>query len=72
MPSINLQIRLGPLVRFDISGQNCTEITEALKGFEQLNKTVESMFSDLADKVYPDLGMYGDDEVQRPSRTDMS
>lgn len=56
MPSINLQIRLGPMVRFDISGESCAEITEALKGFEQLNKTVESMFSDLADKVYPDLG----------------
>jgi hypothetical protein len=72
MPSINLQIRLGPLVRFDISGQSCTEIAEALKGFEHLNKTVESMFSDLADKVYPDLGTYGDDAVQRPPRAGAS
>jgi hypothetical protein len=72
MPNINLQIRLGPLVRFDISGQNCAEIAEALNGFEQLNKTVESMFSDLADKVYPDLGIYGNDEAQRPSRADVS
>lgn len=72
MPNISLQIRLGPLVRFDISGQNCAEIAEALKGFEQLNKTVESMFSDLADKVYPDLGKYEEDEAQGPSRADAS
>lgn len=72
MPSINLQIRLGPMVRFEISGENCAEITEALKGFEQLNNTVESMFSDLADKVYPDLGKNGDDEAYRPLRAGAS
>jgi hypothetical protein len=71
MPNINLQIRLGPMVRFDISGESCAEITEALKGFEQLNKTVESMFSDLADKVYPDLGKDHDDDDRR-QRTDAS
>lgn len=53
--SITLSIRLGPMVSFQIEGSNCTEITQALKGFEQLNRTVDAMFSDLAKRVYPDL-----------------
>lgn len=54
--SITLAIRLGPMVSFQIEGRNCQEITRALRGFEQLNRTVDEMFSDLAKRVYPDLG----------------
>jgi len=54
--NIILSIRLGPMVNFQVEGRNCTEITEALKGFEHLNRTVDAMFSDLAKRVYPDLG----------------
>jgi hypothetical protein len=42
------------MVRFDVQGDNCTEVAEALKNFEQLNQIVEHMFSDLAARVYPD------------------
>lgn len=51
-----MSIRLGPMVNFQVEGQSCAEIANALKGFEDLNKTVDAMFSDLADRVYPDLG----------------
>jgi hypothetical protein len=57
--NITLTIRLGPMVSFQIEGRNCTEITTALKGFEHLNRTVDAMFSDLAKRVYPDLGHGG-------------
>lgn len=60
--SITLAIRLGPMVSFQIEGRNCQEITRALRGFEQLNRTVDEMFSDLAKRVYPDLGH----EKERP------
>jgi hypothetical protein len=58
--NITLSIRLGPMVSFQVEGRNCTEITEALKGFEHLNRTVDAMFSDLAKRVYPDLGRSGE------------
>jgi hypothetical protein len=54
VPRINLSIRLGPMVHFEVQGENCTQVAEALKGFEQLNVVVEAMFSDLAGRVYPD------------------
>jgi hypothetical protein len=54
VPRINLSIRLGPMVHFEVQGENCTQVAEALKGFEQLNLVVEAMFSDLAGRVYPD------------------
>ncbi|HUO97654.1 MAG TPA: hypothetical protein VMU01_03255 [Rhizomicrobium sp.] len=54
MARINLSLQLGPMVRIDIQGENCPEITEALKGFEHLNRTVDAMFSDLAQRVFPD------------------
>jgi hypothetical protein len=57
--NITLTIRLGPMVSFQIEGRNCTEITSALRGFEHLNRTVDAMFSDLAKRVYPDLGQTG-------------
>ncbi|KAA1003839.1 hypothetical protein OKW43_008073 [Paraburkholderia sp. WC7.3g] len=59
MPRITMSIRLGPMVHFQIEGQNCTEISQALDGFEHLNKTVDDMFSDLAERVYPDLDTEG-------------
>jgi hypothetical protein len=54
MPRIKMSMRIGPMVHFEIEGQSCTEIASALHGFEQLNRTVDSMFSDLAERVYPD------------------
>jgi hypothetical protein len=61
MPSITLSIRLGPMVQFLVEGRSCTEIAEALEGFEKLNKTVDAMFSDLAERVYPE-GVKGEGE----------
>lgn len=54
MPRINLSIRLGPMVHFDVQGESCHEIAKALEGFERLNETVDAMFSDLARRVYPE------------------
>ena len=50
-----MSIRLGPMVRFQVEGQSCGEISDALQGFEKLNLTVDEMFSDLAGRVYPDV-----------------
>lgn len=58
--NITMSIRLGPMVNFQVEGRSCTEITEALRGFEQLNHTVDAMFSDLAKRVYPDMGHSGE------------
>lgn len=54
MPRINLSIRLGPMVHFEVQGENCTQVAEALEGFERLNAVVDAMFSDLAARVYPE------------------
>lgn len=54
MARINLSIRLGPMVHFEVQGQDCGEIAKALEGFQQLNETVDAMFSDLARRVYPE------------------
>jgi hypothetical protein len=54
MPRINMRIRLGPMVNFEIQGESCTEIATALEGFERLNQTIDCMFSDLAQRVYPE------------------
>ena len=54
MPRISIQMRLGPMVRIDIEGSSCHEISEALAGFQKLNDTVDSMFSDLAGRVFPE------------------
>jgi hypothetical protein len=60
--NITMSIRLGPMVTFQVQGRNCSEINAALKGFEQLNRTVDAMFSDLAKRVYPEAGHAGDKE----------
>lgn len=54
MPRINISIRLGPMVHFEVQGENCEEIVKALVGFERLNQTVDAMFSDLGRRVYPE------------------
>jgi hypothetical protein len=54
MPRIFMSLQLGPMVKIDIEGANCSEINEALHGFEHLNKTVDAMFSDLAKRVFPE------------------
>jgi hypothetical protein len=66
MARITMSIRLGPMVRFQVEGQSCGEISDALQGFEKLNVTVDEMFSDLAGRVYPDA----DDESPHPSHGD--
>jgi hypothetical protein len=65
MPSITLSVRLGPLVHFEIAGDTCEEIRQALTGFEDLNRVMESMFSDLADRVYPDIERAAEAAAQR-------
>jgi hypothetical protein len=51
---ITLKVRLGPLVTFEMTGQSCNELSEALKGFELLNQQIGTMCSDLAERVYPE------------------
>ncbi|TAN74304.1 MAG: hypothetical protein EPN14_09345 [Gallionella sp.] len=51
---MNLRIRLGPLVMLEISGESCEEIRHALKGFDLLNREIDAMCSDLADRMYPE------------------
>ena len=62
MPRIVISMRLGPMVKIDIEGSSCPEIAEALAGFETLNDTVDSMFSDLARRVFPEGEPAGPDE----------
>jgi hypothetical protein len=54
MARIRLSLQIGPMVRVDIEGENCPDITESLRGFEQLNQTVDAMFADLAKRVFPE------------------
>ena len=54
MSRINLSIRLGPMVHFEVQGENCTQVAEVLQGFERLNALVDAMLTDLASRVYPD------------------
>ena len=51
---MTLKIRLGPFVTFEIDGESCTDIADALEGFERLNERVDAMCSDLIERVYPD------------------
>ncbi len=52
--SMSLKIRLGPLVTLEVSGDNCEELNDALEGFEPLNKQIDAMCSDLAERMYPE------------------
>jgi hypothetical protein len=51
---MSLRIQLGPLVSFSVEGENCRELAAALEGFDDLNRTVDAMCSDLAERVYPE------------------
>ena len=62
MPRIVISMQLGPMVKIDIEGSSCPEIAEALAGFEKLNDTVDSMFSDLARRVFPEGAEPGEEE----------
>jgi hypothetical protein len=64
MPSITLSIRLGPMVEFQVEGRSCAEIAEALEGFERLNETVDAMFSDLAQRVFPEGAPKGEGQKE--------
>ena len=66
--NIVLRIRLGPLVTFEVEGDNCKEITEALEGYEKLNKRLDAMCSDLAERVYPE-GMEADEPPHREEQS---
>lgn len=66
--NITIKVRLGPLVSLDVNGENCQEISEALKGFDFLNKQIDTMCSDLAERIYPEGMGYEakeDSEVQQ-------
>lgn len=54
MARITLSVQLGALVLVRIEGDNVGDITTALQGYDELNKTVGAMFGDLAERVYPD------------------
>ncbi len=52
--SIVLRVKLGPFVTIEVTGDNCEEITEALDGYEALNKRIDNMCSDLVAHIYPE------------------
>ncbi len=52
--TINLKVQLGPLVSIEVAGNNCDEITEALKGYDALNSRIDCMCGDMAERIYPD------------------
>jgi hypothetical protein len=54
MARMSLRIQLGPLVAFQVEGESCRELAAALEGFDDLNKRVDAMCSDLAARVYPE------------------
>ena len=54
--NIIFRLHIGPMVEIQIEGANCHEISEALEGYERLNKQVEGMCSGLAENAYPDTG----------------
>ena len=60
---MTLKVWLGPLVSLDITGANCAEITEALRGHEELNRVLDAMCSDLAERIYPE-GTQPEDQDQ--------
>ena len=54
MARMSLRIQLGPLVSFQVEGESCRELAAALEHFDDLNKRVDAMCSDLAARVYPE------------------
>lgn len=51
---ISVTFRFGTVAQVDIQAENCTQIVEALKDFEQLNVMLEAMIGDLGRRVFPD------------------
>ena len=68
---VRLKVRLGPLVSIEVSGTNCKEIAEALKGYEDLNRQVDAMCSDLAGCVYPEGGEPAEKEVEEEGQNEI-
>ena len=54
MARMSLRIQLGPLVALQVEGESCRELAAALENFDDLNRRVDAMCSDLAARVYPD------------------
>lgn len=52
------------MVHFTVQGDSCAQVAQALQGFEELNEIVDKMFSDLANRVYPDGDVPPEQEVQ--------
>jgi hypothetical protein len=52
---MTLKVRVGPMVYVELTGENCEEIIDALEGYADLNKKLEAMFGDLAERVYPEM-----------------
>jgi hypothetical protein len=48
------------MVFFQIEGVDCREVSTALDGYEELNKKLDAMCSDLAERVYPEGVDHGD------------
>jgi hypothetical protein len=61
-----LRVRLGPLVFFQVEGENCQELIDALEGFEELNRKVDAMCTDLAERVYPEGVKGGREQEEAP------
>lgn len=68
MPTMTLRVRLGPLVFFEVEGESCSQIAKALEGYKELNHTVEAMFGDLAERVYPE-GVAGKRQAEGGERS---
>ncbi|HRC44759.1 MAG TPA: hypothetical protein PLT27_11950 [Nitrospira sp.] len=66
--SMILRIKLGPFVSFEVEGENCEEICQSLKGFEKLNERVDSMCSDLVDRLYPE-GLAVESEAEQEEKS---
>lgn len=50
---ISLKVQIGPMVSLQIEGHSCKEISEALSGYELLNRQIEGLCGGLADNAYP-------------------
>ncbi|MBN2035141.1 MAG: hypothetical protein JW768_00230 [Chitinispirillaceae bacterium] len=51
---LTLKIQIGPMVSIEAEGDSCDEITASLQGWERLNKQVQGLCTDLAERVYPE------------------
>ncbi len=52
--TVSIRIRLGPMAEITAHGENCREIAEHLRGWEELNEQVERLCGDLAERMYPE------------------